>query len=90
MHLASTCLIVNVQDEVWLVDSRASFHLTPHKDCFKDREKVHEGKVLLGDNFSGKTIGKDNVRIKYRDGRVKWIPNERHMSGLTCNILLIS
>ena len=81
---------MNVQEEVWLVDSRDYFHMTPHKECFKDYEKVHEHKVFLGDNYSDEIIGKDNVRIKYREGRVKWIPNCNHVLGLTCNLLLIS
>jgi hypothetical protein len=40
MYLSSTCLLTNVHEEVWLVDSRAYFHITPnYREWFMDFEE---------------------------------------------------
>lgn len=36
MYCSSTCLSTNVHEEVWLIDSRASFHMNPHREWFVD------------------------------------------------------
>ena len=32
----------------WLIDSRASFHMTPHRHCLCEYEELKSGDVLLG------------------------------------------
>lgn len=60
-----------------MVDRFSSFFLYDfgHREWFKDYEKVHKGLAL---------------RIKYKDGRVKWILDVRYALDLTHNFLLVS
>jgi hypothetical protein len=37
--------------EAWLVDSGASFHMTPHREWFCEYERYDGGNVFLGDEF---------------------------------------
>jgi hypothetical protein len=43
--------------EAWLVDSGASFHMTPHREWFYEYEKYDGGNVFLGDDSTTKIIG---------------------------------
>ena len=45
MYLASTS--TQLERDFWLIDSGASFHMTPHKECFSKYEK-YNGNVFLG------------------------------------------
>jgi hypothetical protein len=36
--------------EVWLVESSASFHMTPHREWFCEYERYDGGNVFLGDD----------------------------------------
>lgn len=40
----------------------------------------------MANSLSHEIVGKGGVRIKYIDGRVKWIINVRHVPTLTHNI----
>ena len=51
-------------------------------------QTVNDGKVLLGDNHSCKTVGGGSVKIKMFDGVIRTITNVRHVPVL--NIKLIS
>lgn len=39
-------------NENWLIDSRCSYHMNPHKEWFPKYEKYDGGKVYLSDNSS--------------------------------------
>jgi hypothetical protein len=39
----------HVDNEAWLVDSHAYFHMNPHKEWFFIYERYDGGNVLLGD-----------------------------------------
>jgi ribosomal protein S14 len=47
VYLAST----NTQSDqdVWLIESRSSFHMTPHREWFYEYQRYEGGSVLLGD-----------------------------------------
>jgi hypothetical protein len=48
----------NIEHEAWLVDSGASFHMTPHRDWFFEYERYDGGDFFLGDDSTTKIIGK--------------------------------
>ena len=50
----------NISD-AWVVDSRVSFHATPHKHYSKDYVKGDFGYVYLGDNEPCEIVGKRKV-----------------------------
>jgi hypothetical protein len=55
VYLASSRTHAN--HEAWQVDSCASFHMTPHRECFCEYERYDGGNVFLGDDLITKIIG---------------------------------
>ena len=55
MYLASTS--TQLESDVWLIDSAASFHMTSHRDWFCEYEKYNGGDVFLGDDSIAKIVG---------------------------------
>jgi hypothetical protein len=43
--------------EAWLVDSSASFHMTPQREWFYEYERYDGGNVFLGDDSTTRIIG---------------------------------
>ena len=54
MYLASTS--TQSEHDFWLIDSGASFHMTPHREWFYEYEK-YNGNVFLGDEKPKKIMG---------------------------------
>jgi hypothetical protein len=55
VYLASSCK--HADHEEWLVDSGASFHMTPHREWFYEYERYDGGNVFLGDDLTTRIIG---------------------------------
>jgi hypothetical protein len=47
VYLASS---THADHEAWLVDSGASFHMTPHREWLCEYERYDGGNVFLGDD----------------------------------------
>jgi hypothetical protein len=45
-----TSLTTHADHEAWLVESGASFHMTPHREWFCEYERYDGGNVFLGDD----------------------------------------
>jgi hypothetical protein len=48
VYLTSTS--THADRDVWLIDSGASYHMTPHREWFSEYEKYDGGDVFLGDD----------------------------------------
>jgi hypothetical protein len=73
--------------ESWVVDSRASFHATPHRKQFIYYVQGDFGHVHLGDDAPCKIVGLGKVKIKQRNEN-QWLLKElRHVSDLRKNII---
>jgi hypothetical protein len=59
--------------DVWLIDSGASYHMTPHKEWFSEYEKYDGGDVFLGDDWTTKILGCGRVKLLLKDGRTSLI-----------------
>jgi hypothetical protein len=46
VYLASSS--THADNEAWLVDSGASFHMIPHREWFLEYERYHGGNVFVG------------------------------------------
>jgi hypothetical protein len=55
VYLASSS--THADHEAWLVDSRESFHMTPHREWFFEYERYDGGNVFLGDDSTTRIIG---------------------------------
>ena len=54
MYLAS--LSTHANHEAWLVDSGASFQMTPRREWFYEYERYDGGNVFLGDESATRII----------------------------------
>ena len=50
-----------MERESWMIDFRASFHMTPHRHWFYEYEEIKSGDVLLGDDSPKRIIGRGKV-----------------------------
>ena len=55
VYLASTS--TQKERELWMISSRASFHMKPHRHWFCEYEKLKGGDVLLGDDSTKRIVG---------------------------------
>jgi hypothetical protein len=76
--------------EAWLVDSGASFHMTPHREWFCEYERYDGGNVFLGVDSTNKIIGRGKVNLRLIDGRIRTLPSVLHIRGLAKNLISIS
>ena len=54
VYLASTNTQSN--QDVWFIDSRESYHMTPHREWFYEYERYDGGYVFLRDNLKTKIV----------------------------------
>jgi hypothetical protein len=57
VYLVSTS--TQSDQDVWLIDSGASFHMTPHREWFYEYERYEGGDVFLGDDSTTKIVGRE-------------------------------
>jgi hypothetical protein len=55
VYLASTS--TQSDHDVWLIESGAYFHMTPHREWFCEYERYEGGDVFLGDDSTTKIVG---------------------------------
>ncbi|KAK2967224.1 hypothetical protein RJ640_000698 [Escallonia rubra] len=86
------CLSATVDDnsKVWYVDSGASIHCTPHKDCFSDYDDGDYGHVTVRNGYQCSNVGKGKVEIKLSNGGTLILNDVRHIPELQKNLISIS
>ena len=65
VYIASTG--THADRDVWLIDSGASYHMTPHREWFSEYEKYDGGDVFLGDDSTTKILGRGRVKLLLKD-----------------------
>jgi hypothetical protein len=88
VYLASTG--THVDHDVWLIDSGASFHMTPHREWFYEYEKYDGGDVFLGDDSTTKIMGRGRVKLLLKDGRIRTLPRVLHIPNLSRSLIYVS
>ena len=76
--------------EAWLVDSSASFHMTPHREWFCEYERFDGGNVFLGDDLTNKIIGRRKFKLRLIDRRIRRLPSVLHIPILAKNLIFVS
>jgi hypothetical protein len=76
--------------DVWLIDSGASYHMTPHREWFCKYEQYEGGDVFLGDDSITKIVGRGRVRLILQDGRSRTLPSVLHILGLDRNLISVN
>ena len=72
---------------VWIMDSRATWHMTPRQDWFCTYEPISEGFVFMGNDHALEIAGIGTVKIKMYDGTICTMQGVRHVKGLKKNLL---
>ena len=80
MYLASSR--THADHEAWLVDSGASFRMTPHREWLCEYERYDGGNVFLGDDSTTKIIGRGKFKLRLIDGRIRTLPCFLHIPSL--------
>ena len=73
----------------WLLDSDASFHMTPHREWFTRYEAKPLGIVRLGDSYQCDVIGIGDVVVQFSDGSQFTVQNVRHVPKLTRSLMSV-
>ncbi|KAK2990879.1 hypothetical protein RJ640_007600 [Escallonia rubra] len=76
--------------KVWYVDSGASIHCTPHRDCFSDYVHGDYGHVTVGNGYQCRIVGKGKVEIKLSNGGTLILNDVRHIPELQKNLISVS
>jgi hypothetical protein len=79
----------HVDHEAWLVDSGASFHLTPHREWFCEYERCDGGNVFLGDDLITRIISQGKFKLRLIDGRIRTPPGVLHIPRLAINLIFV-
>jgi hypothetical protein len=77
VYLASSSAYAD--HEAWLVDSGASFHMTPHREWLCECERYDGGNAFLGVDSREKIIGEGKVKLRIIDGRLTTLPDVLHI-----------
>jgi hypothetical protein len=88
VYLASSS--THADHEAWLVDSGASFHMTPHKEWFCEYERYDGGNVFLGDDSTTRILGQGKVKLRLIYGSIRILHGVLHIPGLARNLISIS
>jgi hypothetical protein len=72
--------------EVWLMDSGATWHMTPNRDWFHTYEPISGGTVFMGDNHTLEIVGIGTIKLKMYDGLFCTISGVRHVKNLKKNL----
>jgi hypothetical protein len=88
VYLASTS--THADRDVWLIESGASYHMTPHREWFSEYEKYDGGDVFLGDDSKEKILGCGRVKSLLNDGRIRTLPGVLHIPKLARSLIFVS
>jgi hypothetical protein len=88
VYLESTS--THADRDVLLIDSGASYHMTPHRELFPEYEKHDGGDVFLGDDSIEKILGHGRVELLLKDGRIRTLPGVLHIPKLSRSLISIS
>ncbi|KAL4346422.1 hypothetical protein GQ457_17G024800 [Hibiscus cannabinus] len=82
-----TCLHVSREDTEWVVDTAASYHVTPYKEYFTTYKSGDFGAVKMGNSSSAGIVGIGDVQIKTSSGSTITLKDVRHVPDLRLNLL---
>lgn len=78
--------ILWAKDDEWVLDSGATFHVTPNREWFSSFIKF-EGEVLMGNHHSCSIVGIGNIRLKLHDGMIRELKNVRCVPSMKKNLI---
>ena len=89
VSMEDACLYTSSNSIDWIIDSRASHHVTPSKDNFVTYNLGDYGRVRLGNNHFCKIVGVGDVQIRTKDGQDILLKQVRHILGMCMNLIFV-
>ena len=74
-------------DCIWIINSRASFHVTPHEVFFSSYQKGEFGMVKMGNHVTSKTVGIREVTLIAGNGSKLVLKEVRHVLEMRLNLI---
>jgi len=71
----------------WILDSRCTYHMCPHKDWLSIYDPIDSTVVHIVNNAQCKVTRIGTVKIKTHDGVVRTLSNVRHVPDLKHNLI---
>jgi ATP-binding cassette subfamily B (MDR/TAP) protein 1 len=76
-------------NEVWLMDSGATWHMTPNRDWFHAYEPIYGSTMFMGDNHALEIAGIGTIKLKMYDDLIRTISGMQHVKDLKKNLLSV-
>ena len=86
LYLVGECNLSS-DDSSWIVDSGASFHVTPHGSFFTTYQSGDFGNVQMGNQGRSKIIGKGDVILTSNTGCKIVLKDVRHVPDMRLNLI---
>ena len=89
LYLVGEGNILNIacDDSSWIVDSGASFHVTPHGSFFSSYQSGDFGTVQMGNQDRSKIVGIGNITLTTSTGCKLVLKDVRHVPAMRLNLI---
>ncbi|KAJ4718340.1 Retrovirus-related Pol polyprotein from transposon TNT 1-94 [Melia azedarach] len=77
-------------NDVWILDSGASYHICPRREWFTTYEQVDGGNISMANSSICKAVGTGSIKIRTHDGKFCTLNNVRHVPLMTKNLISLS
>ncbi|KAJ4712638.1 Retrovirus-related Pol polyprotein from transposon TNT 1-94 [Melia azedarach] len=77
-------------NDVWILDSGASYHICPRREWFTTYEQVDGGNISMANSSICKAVGIGSIKIRTHDGKFCTLNNVRHVPLMTKNLISLS
>ena len=83
----SNTIDVAHHDATWVIDTTASYHVTPSKEWFSTYEEGDYGHLKMGNRSEAKIAGIGDVWLKTNNGSKLLLKNVRHVPDIRLNLI---
>lgn len=77
-------------NDVWVLDSGASYHICPHREWFTTYEQIDGGNVSMANSAVCKAVGIGSIKLRTHDGKFCTLNDVRHVPLMTKNLISLS
>ena len=87
VSVEDACVYTSSSSFDWILDSRASHHVTPCNESFVSYNPGDYGRVHLGNNHCCSIIGVGDIQIKMKDGQDIFLKQVRHLPEMRMSLI---
>ena len=77
-------------DDVWVLDSGASYHMCPNREWFSTYQQIDGGNVSMANSVVCKIVGIVSVKIRTHDAVYYTLDEVRHVPLMTKSLISLS